>query len=180
MEPCRQYLYRNSIQSNTLPSIQDSISFLSDDRSYVLSRNFRSGVRWRKIPVTKIPSPKSFYTIGTSLNIFTREIIYVNIAEGIFDILSAYKNFNTGGNSAYIAILGSDYSSGIEYAISKGLMGSNIIINIYMDSDQSMDDLKKELKKYKFLFNKIHLYQNAISKDIGVPIEQIVLTEKTL
>jgi hypothetical protein len=180
MEPVKKYLRRCSITSNTLPSIQDSISFMSDDRSYILSRNFRDDVRWRKIPVVREPSVRSFYTIATSIDIFSKDLVYVNIAEGIFDILSAYKNFNTGNNSAYIAVLGSDYISGIDYAISKGLMGSNIIVNIYLDSDIDMKEEKIKLKKYKFLYNKITLYQNVLSKDIGVPMNQIKLTESTI
>jgi hypothetical protein len=180
IDAVKAYLNNKKMLNHILPSNQDAISFISDDKTFILSRNFRSDVRWRKIALREDINIRSFYTMATSVDIFSKGIITVNIAEGIFDILSAYKNFNTGNNSAYIAVLGSDYGSGIEYAINKGLMGSNVRINIYLDSDVDIEEWKKKLKKYKFLYNKITLYWNAISKDIGVTIDKIKLAESAI
>ena len=176
------YPYISSIRvRNTMPSNNDSISFLSDDKSVLLVRSFNdNGGRWRKISMFQSEN-KSFYTIKSTLNLFTQEPIVVNIAEGVLDIISIYKNFNDN-NSAYIATLGSDYISGIEYAIAKGLIGDNIIIKIYIDNDSSVNEkmLKSKLKKFKWLFNSIIIYKNIASKDVGVHINDIKLIEQRI
>jgi hypothetical protein len=162
---------------NTLPSMNDSISFLSDDRSCILIRSFiGDDCRWRKIKIINSNS-KSFYTIKSTIDLFTPDTITVNIAEGVMDVLSVYKNFNDGINSVYSASLGSDYISALEYMMMKGFVGKNIIIKIYIDSDINDKALKYQLKKYRWLFNKIILYKNIKSKDVGVPIDQIKLVE---
>lgn len=161
---------------NTMPSNNDSITFLSDDKSVLLTRSFSDeGDRWRKITLFSSGN-KSFYTIKTTLDLFTQDSIIINIAEGVMDVLSIYKNFNDE-NSAYIATLGSDYISGVEYAISKGFIGNNIIIKIYIDNDVNEKELKRQLKKYKWIFGSILIYKNIISKDVGVKIDKIKLVE---
>ena len=162
---------------NTIPSNNDSISFLSDDKSVLLVRSFSNeGDRWRKITLFSSGN-KSFYTIKTTLDLFTQDNIVVNIAEGVMDILSIYKNFNDN-NSAYIATLGSDYISAIDYAISKGFIGNNIIIKIYIDNDVNERSLKYQLKKYKWIFGSILIYKNIKSKDVGVTIDKIKLVSQ--
>ena len=162
---------------NTLPSMNDSISFISDDRSCILIRSFYdSENRWRKIKIMNSNS-KSFYTIKSTLDLFTSDVITVNIAEGVIDIISVYKNFNDGANSVYIASLGSDYISALEYMMMKGFVGGNVVIKIYIDSDIDERSLKYQLRKYKWLFNRIIILKNIKSKDVGVPIDQIKLIE---
>jgi len=100
------------------------------------------------------------------------DTIVVNIAEGVFDILSVYKNFSDD-NSIYVSTLGSDYESGINYAISNGFIGGNIIMKIYIDSDINEKILKYRIKKYKWLFDKIYIYKNINAEDFGVPMDQI-------
>lgn len=172
------YQYITNIRiKNVLPSNRDSISFLSDDKSALMSRIFDdklSDTPWRKIKM--FPSEnKSFYTIKTILDLFTPENITINMGEGIFDALSIYKNFNTGDNSVYIAALGADYESVLVYMIAKGLIGSNVNINVYIDSDIDEKFLVYKLKKYKWIFNSIVIHRNIISKDVGVRIEKIQL-----
>lgn len=162
---------------NTLPSMNDSISFISDDRSCILIRSFYDDEsRWRKVKILNTNS-KSFYTIKSTLDLFTSEMITVNIAEGIMDILSIYKNFNDGINSVYIAALGSDYISALDYMMMKGFVGENIVVKIYVDSDIDVKSLKYRLKKYKWLFDKIIIMENIRFKDVGVTIDKIKLIE---
>ena len=162
---------------NTLPSMNDSISFISDDRSCILIRSFYDDEsRWRKVKILNTNS-KSFYTIKSTLDLFTSEMITVNIAEGIMDILSIYKNFNDGINSVYIAALGSDYISALDYMMMKGFVGENIVVKIYVDSDIDVKSLKYRLKKYKWLFDKIIIMENIRFKDVGVTIDKIKLVE---
>jgi len=157
---------------NTLPNNWNSISFLSDDKSTLLTRFFDGSPRWKK---TKLfPSEnKSFYTIKTTLDLFTRDPIVVNIAEGVFDILSVYKNFNGRDTSLHISTLGSDYESGVNYAISSGFMGSNVTLKVYVDRDIDEKKLRQEMKKYKWWFNNVYIYKNMIQEDFGVPIDKI-------
>lgn len=162
---------------NMIPSNIDSVSFLSDDKSTLLIRSFMDdGSRWRKLPL--FPSEnKSFYTIKSTLDLFTKDQIVVNIAEGVFDVLSAYKNFNDGPNSIFIATLGSDYISAVDYAIANGFMGTNVVLKIYIDSDINDRSIKFQLKKFKWLFQKIYIFRNIKTKDIGTTIDKIQLVE---
>lgn len=163
---------------NTLPSNDDVITFLSDDKSSILVRSIKEdcGFRWKKINL--VPSNNaSFYVMKATLDIFTSEPIEVNIAEGIFDILSAYKNFNVCNNSVFIAILGGDYYTGVEYAIKKGILGSNVTVKIYIDENIDVKRIKGILKNYKWLFNRILILQNIKYEDIGTTIDKIELKE---
>lgn len=166
---------------NGMPNNFDSISFLSDDRTSLMTRSFDEENRWKKISLQKSDN-RAIYTIKTQLDLFTSDRIDINIAEGIFDILSVYKNFSNTDNSIHIATLGSDYISGINYAILKGIIGKNVCIRIFIDNDKSVDEnkLKKRLKKYKWLFGDIFIYKNIIGKDVGVKIDKIKLIENKL
>lgn len=166
----------NDKTKNTLPNNTDSISFLSDDKSMILSRGFEEDCNWRKVPLMSSGN-RIFYTVRTVFNLFTSDVITVNIAEGVFDILSIYKNFNDGENSAFIATLGPDYEAAVNYAILKGLVGLNVILKIYIDKEIDQYELKKQLKRYKYFFKNIFIYKNSKFKDVGVRIEKIELNE---
>lgn len=161
---------------NTMPSNANSITFLSEDKTMLLSRSFYPDGGWRKIKFITSDT-KSFYTISTAVDLFSKDNIIVNIGEGVFDILSVYKNFNEP-NSVYIAALGSDYVSAIEFIIAKGFVGRNIEIRVYMDSDQNEKQVISKLKRFKWLFGSIRVLTNAIGKDVGVTVDKIRLNEK--
>lgn len=163
---------------NTLPSNRESISFLSDDKTVLLTRMFDNNeIRWKKTRLMRSYNG-SYYTIKTTMDLFTSEEIVVNIAEGVMDILSIYKNFNDGPNSIFIGALGSNYVSALKYAIDKGFIGYNVSVKVYMDNGIDEKDLIKSLKPYKWLFNTITVYRNIIGKDVGVKIEDIRLEER--
>lgn len=170
----KDYITNKNILRN-LPSNLNSVSFLSDDKSVLLTRSFdNDGERWKKLKLFPSES-KSMYTLKYPFDIFdTDNISCLYIAEGIFDILSVYR-MNEYNNSAYIAVLGSDYGSGIEYAINKGIVGKSIIVQIFIDSDIDHRKLSYTLKKYKWMYNKIEIIQNTIGKDVGVPLKDIKL-----
>lgn len=160
-----------------LPTNSQSISFLTEDMCTLATRTFTDDdPTWTKLKLVKNDF-KSFYTIKAMLDLFTGEDIVVNIAEGIFDILSVYRNFNDGANSIFIATLGSDYMSALDYAIAKGFIGDNIVVKIYIDWGINETSLKRQLRKYKWLFKKVSIYKNTIYKDVGVTADQIKLTE---
>lgn len=170
---------------NSMPNNRDSISFLSDDKSVLLSRSFSDeNGRWRKIKI--LPSDgKSFYTMKTQYDLFrTQGRNHVCIAEGIVDIISVYMNFCKGEQDdqsiAMIATLGSDYVSAIDYIISKGILGKNTDVDIYIDDDIDEKSLIRSLRKYKWLFGTIQVIRNVRSKDVGVPVSQIKLAYQTV
>lgn len=159
----------------TLPTDSEVISFITEDNSMILLRSlYDSGFRWRKIQL--FDNGVSVYTIKTQIDLFTKNEITIHIAEGIFDVISAYKNFKTK-NSVFIAVLGSDYISGVNYTINKGLIGSNVNINFYLDQDVNESKVKKEMKKIKWLFGEIKFFKNAVEHDLGVVKEKIKLIE---
>lgn len=163
---------------NTLPTNRDRINFISDNKSMILSRSLQedgSESQWRKI--TLFNNSKSFYVIQATLDLFTSDTITINIAEGVLDIISAYKNFNTGDNSVYIASLGSNYISALNYLILKGFIGKNINVVIYIDHNIDKNSLFNDIKRYKWMFKRIKVYENIKYKDIGVIIEKIKLRE---
>ena len=162
---------------HTLPSNRNSISFLNDDNSVLLTRLFEDidNKRWNKKRL--FPSNnKSMYTIKVQLDLFTEEEININISEGVLDALSSYKNFSEG-ISINLAVLGSNYIDGIEYMIAKGFIGDNINIRIYVDDNINIKQLKNDLKSYKWIFKSINIYENILYKDIGTHIEKIQLKE---
>jgi len=162
---------------HTLPSNRNSISFLNDDNSVLLTRLFEDidNKRWNKKRL--FPSNnKSMYTIKVQLDLFTEEEININISEGVLDALSSYKNFSEG-ISINLAVLGSNYIDGIEYMIAKGFIGDNINIRIYVDDNINIKQLKNDLKSYKWIFKSINIYENILYKDIGTRVEKIQLKE---
>jgi hypothetical protein len=159
---------------HTLPSNDSSISFLSDTRATMLTRFFNSsgGMRWKNINL--YPSGgKAFYTIKSSIDLFYTGNTVVNVAEGIFDLLSVYKNFNSGENSIYLAILGKDYTDAIDYLVARGIVGSSVVIRMYIDSDINVSEIKKLMRYYKWLFGSIIIVRNSKADDFGVKIENI-------
>lgn len=172
-----QYINSNRVR-NAIPNNIDSVTFLSDDKCTLLTRSFTDdNGRWNKLRIIPGES-QSFYTIKSMINLFTDKIITVNIAEGVFDVLSIYKNFTDDySNSAFVAVLGSDYIAGLKYMIAKGFIGNNINVKIYIDSNIDERALIKDLKQYKWLFNQISVLRNIKGKDVGVRIEDIQLSE---
>lgn len=162
---------------HTLPSNQKSISFLSEDKSLLLTRMFGDNEydRWKKSKIYSSEN-RSFYTIQSEIDLFTSDEIVVNISEGVFDVLSIYKNFGSS-QGIYIACLGADYDSGVQFAIHKGLLGKNVIVRIYIDNNIDEKLLRKRVRRYRWLFKSITIIRNIKAKDFGFPIEQIECVE---
>lgn len=158
---------------NTLPSNIDSISFFSDNNCVLLTRFFDNKLRWRK--TTLFPSNRAFYSIRKDIDLFQKDI-HIHIAEGVFDVLSLYKNFYHE-NGIYLATLGSEYCGAIDHVSSLGLFGSNVTLHFYLDKDIDEKFILMKLKKMRWAFNNIRVYKNTLSKDIGVPKDQIKLIE---
>lgn len=167
-------LVSNKIK-NILPLDSDFISFILEDNSMIISRSFYdSEIRWKKIKLFK--DGTSVYTIKTLINLFSKEEIIVNISEGIFDSIGLYNLFNNK-NSLFVSVLSSEYKNGVEYAINKGIFGSTVSVNVFMDSDINESKIKQSFRDFKWLFKNIKFYKNKLNHDFGLPKSMIEIVE---
>jgi hypothetical protein len=125
--------------------------------------------------------------MASEIDIFTKDEITINLAEGVLDILSANYNLGYDGNNILnLCVSGKYYDSLILFLVNLGFVGSNITINIFADNDHTFNKknenntttieyYQKILKNYKHLFGKIYVWYNLMSKDIGVPRDKIKL-----
>ena len=197
----KEFLILNGIKESTLTdlrwlnAIEDHyVGFLTYGNSYILFRDItgKEQLSWLKYPITvKSKETRAFYTIESTLDIFTKDKITINLAEGVMDIASAFTNLEyDGDNILNIAICGRQYTSTLEWLISMGLIGDNIDINIFADNDKTYNMKNKsptDLKyfntlfnRYKYLFRSVTIYYNGAYKDIGVPLNQIALEKYRL
>ena len=116
----------------------------------------------------------SFYTISNGINTITQQDIRIIAAEGPFDIMSITYNMY-GGILPDCLLMSTNHGAfynPLLYYINKGLVGSNVFIDIYRDSDSIMDYqlLKNQMKIYTRNFS---VYRNALGKDFGVPRKEV-------
>ena len=174
------------------------VGFLSSGNSYMLLRNItdkkfrynnQTVSNWVKIPLNNESSLcKCFYSISTEVDILTTDTITVNISEGVMDILSVYYNLKYNKpNTINIAITGKYYEQILLYLLSLGIVGSNVVVNIFADNDKEFNPnakdpttpeyFKKKLNRYKYLYGNIFIYYNKINKDFGYPKDDIITTK---
>lgn len=176
---------------------KDFIGFLSMGNSHILLRNtkddlYGKALRWIKYPINKKSKDnKIFYAMSSSVDLFTSEKITINISEGVFDILSVYYNIDKDNfNSLYFVVTGHYYGQLLLYLLDLGLVGSNIVINIYADNDEqynkdakqktTLEYFKRELYLYKHLYKEVNIIYNLKGKDFGVPITEISMKKYKL
>lgn len=179
-----QFLIENNIDSVTVNPKRanllndEYVGFLSGKNEMISFRDITNKNKLRYDKYMILPNYedcKKFYTIPASVDLLTEENIHINIAEGSFDILGVYfhvKNMNRE-NNIYIAVNDSGYMSVLKHFLSLGLVGKNIIINIFSDKDKEPWFYKKIISELKPFVGKINLYYNELSKDFGVPKNQI-------
>jgi len=160
----------------------DYVGFLSVRNEFVIFRDITNTNKLRYDKYSVVPSidnTRKFYTIPNQIDILSNEPIYINLAEGTFDILGIYyhvKNQNLK-NQVYAAVCGAAYTSVIKYFISLGLVGDNININIYSDNDKDSYWYSKTIKELSPFVNSINIYYNTKEKDYGVHKNQIDLVK---
>lgn len=190
----KHFLLLNDIKSVTCKPyiarlMEDKyIGFLSNNNSHILFRDTTDSqkIRWYKYPIlTESVGQKIFYSIKSSVDLYTSENIVINLSEGVMDCLSiAYNLDNFNDNILNIAVCGKFYTKMIEKLIGMGFIGDNIIINIYSDKDYTFDtsfqSYKRVLKRYKYLVKEINVYYNLLSKDCGVPKDKIKLQKYSI
>ena len=172
------------------------IGFLSSGNSYMLLRNVTDKQfmykdnklsNWIKLPLSRESSLcKCFYSISNPVDIFTKDTITVNLSEGIVDILSVYYNlgYNTP-NTMNIAVTGKYYEQILLYLLSLGIVGSNVVLNIFADNDLEFNKkaknpttpeyFKRNFMKYFHLYGHVNLFYNTCKKDFGYPKDYIMV-----
>lgn len=192
----RDFLIENEIKKLTCDDRtafileRDYVGFLSFGNSYILFRdvvNQKSKYPWVKYPITEESKQcRVFYSMESEIDIFSKETLEINLAEGVMDTLSACYNLNHNiSNAMNIAVCGKHYNNIIYKLIGLGLIGKNININIFSDNDEvfnkksqaptDINYFKNILKHSKNLFGDINVYYNIIGKDIGVHKKDISL-----
>ena len=167
---------------------------MSYGNSYILLRDVsgrHKDFSWIKYPITDASrGSKIFYSMSSAIDIETEDPITINIAEGVFDIISIGYNLKQNKlNTINIANTGKEYSSLISFLVSKGLVGSNVTLNIYSDNDKifnkkenskrrvktELQDYKGDLYPYKFLMNGVYVKYNKVFKDYGTTKDNIFI-----
>lgn len=171
------------------------VGFLSFGSSYILFRDIsgREKISWVKYPITKSSKQsRVFYSMSSSIDIYSKDSLVINMAEGVMDILSVYKNLGySGENVMNIAVCGKHYQTILSILLQMGFVGSNITVNIFSDNDAEFNRKKnntpttvnwfsKVLERHKHLYGNINIYYNTINKDVGVPIDKISLKKYRL
>lgn len=186
-----ELLVQNNIKELTLSKNRasildrDYVGFLTIRNEFVIYRDItnRNKLRYDKYSVFRnLDNTRKFYSIPVSIDLMTTEKIYINLAEGVFDILGVYYHVRNQNerNNIYVAVTGSAYASVIKYFIQLGIFGDNVIVNIYSDKDKEpyfYKRLKNELGKW---VGDIQLYYNEYSKDFGVPKDNISVINKKI
>lgn len=156
------------------------IGFVSADEGYGIFRDTTGKLKVRynncKFAGDGIECSK-IYSIRSKIDIMQDEITLV-MTEGIFDIigiyLAEYKDTEKETNAIFAAACGKGYNAVINHFIRKGFLNLKIII--YSDNDVSREKLL-EIKDSNYIIRNqpITVYYNELSKDVGVPKEQIKL-----
>lgn len=162
--------YINAYLGGECKSLRNRIWFrLSNGNIIGRTINPNIELRWVKHNYAGKQKELGLYIIKKPVS--TDQTIHVCICEGIMDAIGLYYN-NDMPNCTNIAVLGKNYSAGIQHALDMGIFGDSVCIHIMKDADV---DQPKILKKYAPLFKSIDIYVNTLSKDYGVPRDQLMI-----
>lgn len=186
------------------------VGFLSNGNSHLLLRDISETqkFRWIKYPILQSSTNnRIFYTMESSIDVFSEDEIIINLSEGVLDILSVKHNLGYSGDNVFnICVTGKYYEKILFLMVEYGLCGSNVTINIFSDNDADFNKKEKKAEKgkynkktkydtvvetdieyfksilhpYKYLFGKINIFYNQIYKDCGTTKENIILKKHIL
>lgn len=151
------------------------VGFLSSDMSHIIFRRIvDSGIvpafidqRYVNYNIYGNDNGNNFYTIANSIR--NDLPISVNVAEGVFDIISVERNFPKD-NSIYAAVCGKSYMTFLSsLMMNYGI--SNYDLHFYIDSDMNINNIyniSSELLPFG-VRSYIHINQYPGQKDFGVP-----------
>lgn len=155
------------------------MGFLTTLNDTIIYRNITDDPKFKHNKYVIEPERKSnrFYTIPSMVNLFSRDEIVINIAEGVYDILGVYYHINDKNkyNQIYAAVTSSSYASILDYYFNMGVFG-NVTVNIFSDRDKSIRyHKKKSIKDIEPWVKNINIIYNAKDKDMGVRKDKIEL-----
>ena len=158
----------------------DHVGFLSARNDFI---NFRDMTgKHKRYYIYKImrniDTTGKFYIIPNNIDPFNNDIKYINLTEGVFDILGLYYNIMNKYeyNTVYAAINGSGYLNVIKFILEQGLL-CDVNVNIFSDNDRSPDYYKNMIKTLMPFVNDVRLFYNDIGKDYGVPVNEVKIKE---
>jgi hypothetical protein len=162
------------------------IGSLSYNNNLIVFRNLYDKADQRFIKLKLNPSninPGTFYSIPNSIDLMYTNDIKIHIAEGVFDILSIYKNVNKSNlkDNFYFAACGFGYLTTLKTAIMAGL-NTGLNVHLWIDNDKTDDDEMKILRACNSSigawYKNVYFHRNTFpnEKDFGVPLEKIIDT----
>ena len=202
----KEFLIKNKIANLTCEpyiaqKLEDKyIGFLSYGNSHILFRDVTNteSISWIKYPISN-QSNRNYvaYSLPSILDLFTDDTIIVNMCEGVVDILSIAYNLGYDiPNCINLCACGKMYKRLINHIISRGIVGGNVILNIFSDNDliynrkskdkynnnydTTIDYYRKSLHDYTYLFKEVNVYYNRAYKDYGTQKRNIELKKYRL
>lgn len=161
---------------------RDYIGWLSVKNEYLLLRDITEKNKYRYVKYNIFgmeDNAHSFYTISNGVNTISQENIDIVVAEGPFDILSVVYNLYGGikKDCVFMSTNHGQFYHPLLYYFNKGLVGSNIYLDIYRDSDSIVDYgvLQNQIKIYT---KNYRVFRNRIGKDFGVPKNEFEIEEE--
>lgn len=157
------------------------VGFLSKNNNTITFRNIGNiGKRYLKYKImVNNMNPDNFYNIPKSTEFMYTNDIDINIAEGIFDILSVKYNVREDFNDEayYFAICGYGYGAILRFLIYSGFT-TGLNVHIYSDKDKSDDGYVKDVvnnPRIRPWINSLSIHRNFYpgEKDFGVPKDKI-------
>lgn len=155
------------------------VGFLLTDKNMIVFRNINSGEEERycnfKVYNETYNISKKFYVISNDIDL-SSNVFNLYLTEGIFDIIGVYNhiyNQQMKSNDIFIGCKGKSYNFVINSLKDIGILNCNI--NIYSDSDVNVKWFQDKLMRFNTIarLNGINLYYNNVSKDFGVPKNNI-------
>ena len=155
---------------------RDYIGFTSVRNEYILFRDVTNSnqYRWYKYNLFDMKGNlDSYYAVKNSVNPLSRDELHIIVAEGVFDTLGILYNLYDGvqGNNIFLSTANGAFINTIKYYLEKGIVGSNVIVDCYIDNDTRYDFKKliKEVTPYVMKRSNVHIYHNTLQKDFGYP-----------
>ena len=158
----------------------DHVGFLSARNDFINFRDMTGNHKRYYIYKIKrdLDTTGKFYIMPNNIDPFNNDMKFINLTEGVFDILGLYYNImdKYEYNTVYAAINGSGYLNVIKYILEQGLL-CDVNVNIFSDADRSPDYYKNMVRTLMPFVNDVRLFYNDIGKDYGVPVNEVKIKE---
>jgi hypothetical protein len=129
-------------------------------------------IRWLNLKPKTIQG-KGIYQMKGGVD--TIKPINVIIAEGVMDVIGLYYNYERD-NNMYLAVLGSNYVTGLQHLLNIGIFGNHVNVRIFKDQGVTVKEIESKIDLCLIeLFGKIEIFRNVKAKDYGVTPQKLVI-----